>query len=109
MQWGGPPDQLDMFLRKADGPAKKRRRFAHALRMLTRAIIAILRRQGQALEDLQLGLFQLLRAEPHLFLECIGMTAKRGVEPSRLDQVVNPQQRFRDVYGLRQEVLGAQS
>jgi hypothetical protein len=94
---GGQPEPAGEQLRDAPDP----------LRVPVGVVVAVLRREREALEDLQPRLLQVPRALAHPVLEAAGVLGELALQPPGLQQVRHPQADLVQVERLGEEVRGA--
>src|SRR5690606_21641480 len=104
VQRRGAADRLDRRFVEAERPRESRGVDADALRVPTRAVVAVLGRPGQAVEDLDPGLVELGRALPDRVLESLVLLEEPTVHEARLEEVADPEQDLRRVERLRKEI-----
>ena len=105
MQRGRTLDQPDLVRGEPELGRDEPRHPPHPSGVLAGLVIPVLRRKGQALERLDLGLLGITRALPHAGLEVVVLLLQLQVEPARVEHVADPQQHLFGVEGLREEVV----
>jgi len=87
MHRGGAPDHLDLTLRPPELLRQLGREDSHALGVLSRFVVPVLRGESQALDDLELCLLQIRCALTHLSLKQCILVSKGQLQEAGLEEV----------------------